>query len=336
MMQASSVKKPSDTRATIDASHLDVRDPLHNVVTDSHQHNGGYDHVFPVGIGDHALQITRRDHAQKQHGHDRQHGQNAGGHAPMRADRLHLAAETEALADQVGQAGQDFSQVSAGLALQQHHGNEEAHIQKRNALDEIAHRGFDRRAEVLLVEQRAELAAERIGSLVPEHLQADRKRVSGAHRARNEIQRFRKLFLELSQPLPALEAHPEVRSAAQQNRQHDLAEQGEHQNVEQVSQDETHQSAHAHGSQQGAEIPVDAGLPEVGFEGIEEVQAGQDFPCEAPNALIGVDQDYGSVAFLGLGRQRGEQAFDLPLALGFHHVHAQRDRHQDRPEDTQK
>ena len=72
---------------------------------------------------------------------------------------------------------------------------------------EIAQRDVERSAQVLLVEQRAELLPERIRHLLAQHFQADRESVAGAHRARQKVERFGKLLFERVQPLRSLLPH---------------------------------------------------------------------------------------------------------------------------------
>ena len=92
---------------------------------------------------------------------------------------------------------------------------------KRNALGEIAQRHFERRAQVLFVEQRAEFLAQRIGHLFAHHFQADGKGVAGAHGTRQKVERIRKLLFQLVQPLLALVPHIQVRHGCESHREHD-------------------------------------------------------------------------------------------------------------------
>ena len=142
---------------------------------------------------------------------DRQQGQNGGRQTPVGAGRLHLALQPEALADDVRQARENLAQVAAGLLLQQHRRSEEAHVQQRHPHAEIAQRDIQRRAQVLLVEQRAEFLAQRIGHLLAHHFQADGEGVAGAHGARQKVERLGKLLLQRVQPLLALVPHIQVR-----------------------------------------------------------------------------------------------------------------------------
>ena len=131
---------------------------------------------LPSGIFRHPLQIAGRHKQQREHGDDRQQGQNGGRQASVGAGRLHLSLQPEPFADDVRQARQDFAQIAARLLLQQHRRRKEAHVQQRHAHGEIAQRDIDRRAQVLFVEQRAEFLPQRIGHLLAQHFQADRRR----------------------------------------------------------------------------------------------------------------------------------------------------------------
>src|SRR2546429_103596 len=101
-------------------SHLDVDDLLDEEISKDLGENGAADEPLPVRILGHALQVAGGHHQQREHRAHRQQGQNRRRQTPVRAGCLHLALQTEALADDVRQAREDFAEIAAGLLLQQH------------------------------------------------------------------------------------------------------------------------------------------------------------------------------------------------------------------------
>ena len=84
-----------------------------------------------------------------------------------------------------------------------------------HALVEVAQGDIERRAQVLLVEQRAEFLAQGIGHFLAEHFQADGEGVAGAHGARQKVERLGELLLQVVQPLLALVPHVQIRQGRQ-------------------------------------------------------------------------------------------------------------------------
>ena len=115
----------------------------------------------------------------------------------MRAGSLDLALQLEPLADDLPQTGEDLAQVAAGLFLQDHRRHEETHIQQGNPIRQVIERRIQRRAEILLVEQRAELQPQRVGHILAGHAQTDGESVAGPHGARQKVERLGKLLLSL-------------------------------------------------------------------------------------------------------------------------------------------
>jgi len=136
----------------------------------------------------------------------------------MRGGRFHLALEPESLADHVSQPRKNLAQVAAGLLLKQYRGSEETCVQQGNPDGEIPQCNIQRRTQVLFVEEGAEFLAKRIGELFAEHLQADGKRVSGAHGAGQKVERFGKLLFQRGQALGALLPHDYIGQRAEHQR----------------------------------------------------------------------------------------------------------------------
>jgi len=123
----------------------------------------------------------------------------------VRAGRPDLPLEPEALADDIGQPRQDLRQIASGLFLQQHRGGEKPYVQQRNAFGEITQSRFERRSQVLFVEQRAELLAQRVRQLLtticrvivkacPARMERDRKSSASGNCSSNVSKRFLRFF----------------------------------------------------------------------------------------------------------------------------------------------
>ena len=155
----------------------------------------------PMGSVIMRVEITGRHEHQSAQRCDRQQRQNRGGEPAVGADRFDLAFQPESFADDVRKAVQNFAQIAARLALQQHSGRKEPHIGKRHALAEVRERAFERRAQILLIEQRAEFLAQRLVNLLAHHFEADGEGVAGAHGTRQEIERVGQLRFQRVDPL---------------------------------------------------------------------------------------------------------------------------------------
>ena len=187
------------------------------------------------------LQIAGGDHQQREHGNDRHGSQDSRGHAAVSAGGAHLSLQAKPFANDVGQAGQNFAQVTARLALHHHRGGEKAHVEQGYPFGQVAQRQFDGRAQVLLVEERAEFHAHRIGHFVAHHLQADGEGVAGAHGAGQEIERLGELLFKERQPGGSLVHDEQVRQ--QQGRR--PAQQGRGKSRQCFQQRGTRRGAHA-------------------------------------------------------------------------------------------
>ena len=82
----------------------------------------------------------------------RQRQQHVRREAAVRRVDAHLAQHLEPLADDVREVVENLRQVAAGVALDQHRGDEEADVEQRHPLGQLVQRVAQRQAEVLLVE----------------------------------------------------------------------------------------------------------------------------------------------------------------------------------------
>ena len=124
--------------------------------------------------------------------------QHVAGETAVRRVHADLPADLEPFADDVRQVVEDLRQVAAGLALDEHGGDEEPHVEQigtRSARSFSA--SLQRQAEVLLVERLLELGADRLGQLVGDHAHRGLERMTGANRARQQVERFWKMLFEL-------------------------------------------------------------------------------------------------------------------------------------------
>ena len=88
------------------------------------------------------------------------------------------------------------AKVASSPLLQQHGRDEEVYFEKRHPLGQIRQRDLERQSQVLLVEGAPELARQRLAEFPVNHLERNRKRVSGPHRARHEFQAVRELLFK--------------------------------------------------------------------------------------------------------------------------------------------
>ena len=122
--------------------------------------------------------------------------ERSGRHAAMGADRADTAPQFEALANHVGQLVQNLGQITAGALLQQHRGNKEVNIERRNALRELLQSHFNRQTQIVLFKGPAEFARDRLRKFAVNHFERYRESVTGAHGAGDEFERLRKQRLQ--------------------------------------------------------------------------------------------------------------------------------------------
>src|SRR5688572_5884878 len=139
----------------------------------------------------------------------------------MRGVDAHLAQNLEALSHDIGEVVQDLSEITAGLALDLDRRHEELHVHERHAHGEVVERLLQRQAEVLLLETLLELDPYRRRQLVGHHAHRALERVAGANRARQQVQRFGELLLELAQAAAALDLQPHDRRRQAHERRHE-------------------------------------------------------------------------------------------------------------------
>ncbi len=160
-----------------------------------------HQHHLAHALAEQQLHVLRVDERQRDGERRRQRQQHVAGEAAVRRVHAHLALDLEALADDVREVVENLRQVAAGVALDQHRGDEEPHVEQAEALRQLVERVAQRQPEVLLIERLLELRADRIGQLVGDHAHRGLERVAGADRARQQVERFRELLFEALQPL---------------------------------------------------------------------------------------------------------------------------------------
>ena len=115
------------------------------------------DHHLAHPLFEQAVHVLGVDERQRDCEKRRQRHQHVTGEPAVRGVHAHLAANLESLADDGREVVENLRQVAAGLALNEHGGREEAHVEQRHAQAQIVQRFLERQAEVLLVERLAEL-----------------------------------------------------------------------------------------------------------------------------------------------------------------------------------
>src|SRR5207247_3827785 len=87
-----------------------------------------------------------------------------------------------------------------------------AHVEDRDASGHLVQRVAQRQTEVLLLERLLELRADRFLELVGDHAKRRLERVTGADRARQEVERLGELLLEALQAPRSAVHEPAERS----------------------------------------------------------------------------------------------------------------------------
>src|ERR1700722_15978236 len=141
---------------------------------------------------------------QKNGDHGRGHGHKQGhGKAPLRGVYADLALDLEALADNVGQVVENFSQVAAGFALQHDGGDKEFYVDQGDALGEIHEGVADRHAEFLFFKELAEFSGQRLSDFIENHFDSGGEGVTGANGARQSVDGFGEEFFKSFEALLA-------------------------------------------------------------------------------------------------------------------------------------
>src|SRR6185437_13858662 len=132
------------------------------IANDLRGHSCHYE-LLAVRIAGHSLQISGSHDQKSARRQNRKDSQNSSSHAAMGADGLHMPSKTEPLANDLCQAAQNLTEVSARLPLQQYGRGKESHIQQRRPPRQIGKRRVQPGAQILFIEQCAELLAKRVG-----------------------------------------------------------------------------------------------------------------------------------------------------------------------------
>src|SRR5580658_1042571 len=134
----------------------------------------------------------------RRHAHQKRHRESALGGVDA-----HLTLDLKALADDVRQIVENFSEVAAGFALQHDGSDEELYVDQGHAVREIDESVAHRHAKFLLFVELPELAGDGLGHFVGNHFDGGREGVSGANRARQGVDRLGEEFLKFLEALVA-------------------------------------------------------------------------------------------------------------------------------------
>ena len=125
-------------------------------------------------------------------------GQHDRGHPALRStDARTFIIIDCALADDLGQVLEDFGEVAAGLVLHRQRHDEHPHVVQIPSFGHALQRVAKLRAIGHFVDDKAELAADRIGHFGRQQIERRRDRVAGAKPADEHVERDRKLLLHL-------------------------------------------------------------------------------------------------------------------------------------------
>src|SRR5688572_28758621 len=201
--------------------HLDLDDLTDPDEPDRLHDDGAHHHHLPHPDREERPHVVGADEHQRDGQECRKSEQHIAGEPAMRGVDAHLAQNLEALSHDIGEVVQDLSEITAGLALDLDRRHEELHVHERHAHGEVVERLLQRQAEVLLLETLLELDSHRRRQLVGHHAQRALERVAGANRARQQVQRFGELLLELAQAAAALDLQPHDRRRQAHERRHE-------------------------------------------------------------------------------------------------------------------
>ena len=87
--------------------------------------------IWPMRSREQQLHVLGVDERQRDAERRRQRQQHVAGEAAVRRVHAHLPLDLEALAHDVREVVENLRQVAAGLALDQHRGDEEPHVEQR-------------------------------------------------------------------------------------------------------------------------------------------------------------------------------------------------------------
>src|SRR5581483_3270628 len=175
--------------------HLDLDDVADPDIANHLHHDRRHQQLLAEPLMEQEIHVRRIDHRQRRTERRRERHQDPAGEPAVRRMDADLAEDLEPLAHDVRQVVENLREVAAGVALNQDGGHEEPDVEERHAVRQLVERVSKRQTEVLLIETLLELGTDRIEELVGHHPPRGLEAMSGAYRARQQIERFGELLL---------------------------------------------------------------------------------------------------------------------------------------------
>ena len=131
--------------------------------------------------------------------------------ALLRGEGPDLALDPDAFADRVGDRVEDLGEVAADLVLDADGGGHQLEVVGPHAADHVLERLVERKAEVDLADDPAELGRDRRTRLANDELDRLQERRAGAQGVGDEGDRVRELLVERAEPAVLAAGQPEAR-----------------------------------------------------------------------------------------------------------------------------
>src|SRR5438132_6832953 len=192
--------------------NLDVHDFLDHDRSHNLSNQAEDAHLDAQRVGPQHLHVIRLDVQHHEEEQERQGDQHHAGKPAFRGQRLHLAQDAVAFADDVADLVQDLRQVATGLPLDRHRGDEEAQVEVGHAITDGSHGIFERNTEVLLLVDAAELVGDGRRHFLGHHMHARCQAMSGTQGPCHQFQGVGQLRRKGLEPLAPFVQQPQERN----------------------------------------------------------------------------------------------------------------------------
>ena len=211
--------------------------------------------------------------------------QDIGRSAGLGRHRLDLEAHVPAAAQDVGEVGQGFGEIAAGLALDRQCHHEELEFRRVETLGRLPQRLFQRQAEADGIGDGAELDADRIGHFDADGADQFTDRQAGFEAAHDQVDGFREQRREFAQAARHQEAHRHMRQPRADGNT-DQARDQRRQAHEHVDDERDRAHQHQHEQNVFAQVDALAGRGEAGAHLFGLGQGPLDQPINAGHAAV--------------------------------------------------
>src|SRR5262245_31356873 len=159
--------------------NLNVDDLANDQPSDDLHDHAGAEYVDAIGVIVKRLHIARIDKVDPEEEEERQRADDVARQSSLGRFDSNFSLYAESFADRMADVPEDFGEVAADLALDEHRRHTEFEVENRHTFDHIFERRFHVQSQVLLFVGLAELARNRFGHLRGDHLEGRADTVSG-------------------------------------------------------------------------------------------------------------------------------------------------------------